>query len=102
MPRLPTMRVIGSQFISTSPSVLGRTDFIGLVAVAIILLSKRTVGCPRRRMTLLISRTVGAKRLDDEASAGLTTYGNARAAFSFHQSVAVALLTNTSVADSRW
>jgi hypothetical protein len=53
-------------------------------------------------MTRLISRSVTTKRLDDEASAGWTTYGTARAAFSFLQSVAVAVLINTFVADSRW
>src|SRR5215475_13981510 len=39
MPREPTMRVIGSQFISTRPSVLGSTVLTGFAVAAILLLS---------------------------------------------------------------
>jgi hypothetical protein len=36
-----------------------------------------------------MSHSVATKRLDDEASAGWTTYGTSRAAFSFFQGVSM-------------
>jgi hypothetical protein len=53
------------------------------------------------RLTQLMSRSITNKRPDDEASAGWTTYGTSRAAFSFisghhHKSLEITARLSTS------
>jgi hypothetical protein len=52
-------------------------------------------------MARFMSRSVSTKRLDDETSAGWTTYGTSRAAFSLFQGAVIDEVSGANVTNSQ-